>query len=90
MSRESEKNLSSLVSSKKLPAVVYGLKGIMSVFGVSKSTAFRYRHGVIEDACQQHGNVIVVDVKKALELFSGNSVQEIVEIGENAPEVGGL
>lgn len=70
MSRKNKKErFAALVSKGKFPAVVYGLDGIMDIFQVSKSTAFRYRHGIIEKACIQQGNVIIVDVAKALELF---------------------
>lgn len=54
---------------KKLPAVVYGLDGICEIFNISKTTACRYHKGIIKDACTQQGKVIVVDVKKAFELF---------------------
>lgn len=74
-----ERNSSaSIVSRKKLPAVVYGLDGIMSLFNISKSTAWRYRHGIIKDACTQNGNVIVVDVKKAFKLFGVNDTNKLI------------
>lgn len=69
----------SIVSNKKLPAVVYGLEGIMTIFNVSKGTAWRYRHSIIADACTQNGNVIVVDVKKALKLFGLENPESIVK-----------
>lgn len=53
----------------KLPAVVYGLKGIMDIFQVSKSTALRYKNGFLRDAVTQNGNVIMVDTRKALICF---------------------
>lgn len=73
------KSVSRLVSNKKLPAVEYGLDGIMRIFGVSKSTACRYRRDVISAACVQRGKVIIVDVKKALLLFGCTDVDDFVE-----------
>ncbi len=67
-----------IVSRKKLPPVVYGLEGIMGIFNISKSTAWRYRHSVIKDACTQNGNIIVVDVKKALSLFGLENPDSLV------------
>lgn len=67
-----------VVSKKKFPAVVYGLRGIMMLFNVSKSTAFRYRHHVIADACTQRGNTILVDTKMALKLFGVTNVEDMV------------
>lgn len=71
-------NVDKIVSRKKLPSVVYGLKGIMQIFDVSKSKAFSLRHGIIESACSQNGNVIIVDVRKALRLFGMEDVDNIV------------
>lgn len=73
-----------LVSKEKLPVVVYGLDGIMRLFDVSKGTAWRYRHGCIKDACMQNGNKIIVDTRKALQLFANakNNVDDIVESPE--------
>ena len=62
----------------KLPAVVYGLDGIMSLFNVSKTTAWRYRNGIIKDACTQRGHVIIVDTAKALSLFGVAEPQNVV------------
>lgn len=48
---------------------VYGLRGIMELFGVSNVTAQRYKNGIIKDAVSQCGRKIVVDADRALELF---------------------
>lgn len=48
---------------------VYGLKGIMELFGVSNVTAQRYKRGVIRDAVSQYGRTIVTDADLALQLF---------------------
>ena len=53
---------------------VYGLRGIMELFGVSNVTAQRYKAGIIKDAVKQYGRKIIVDADRALELF--NSAQE--------------
>lgn len=49
---------------------VYGIKGIMQLFGVSNVTAQRYKRGVIREAVSQHGRIIVVDADRALQLFN--------------------
>lgn len=67
------------VSYEKLPPIVYGLKGIMDLFKVGKSVAFKYRHGIIADACVQQGNKILVDTKKALELYGLANAGDMVE-----------
>lgn len=49
---------------------VYGIKGIMQLFGVSNVTAQRYKNGIIREAVSQNGRIIVVDADRALELFN--------------------
>lgn len=49
------------------PRTVHGLRGIMELYGVSKSTAARIKKsGVLDDAIFQLGRVITIDVDKAL------------------------
>lgn len=49
----------------------YGIAGIASIFGCSHRTAERIKKsGVIDGAISQHGRTIVVDVDKALYLYS--------------------
>ncbi len=51
----------------------YGLAGIASTFGCSRRTAERIKaSGVIDGAISQCGRTIVVDVEKALQLYSIN------------------
>jgi hypothetical protein len=51
---------------------VYGLAGIASLFGCSKTTANRIKQsGKIDAAFYQYGNKIIVNADKALEL-AGN------------------
>ena len=50
--------------------LVYGLRGIRELFGVSHLTAQRYKDGIIKEAVRQNGRKIVVDADYALELFS--------------------
>lgn len=50
--------------------LVYGLKGIRDLFGVSHLTAQRYKDGIIKEAVRQNGRKIVVDADYALELFN--------------------
>ena len=49
---------------------VYGLNGIMDLFGCSKSKAQRLKNGKIASACCQNGRSIVVDAEKAMQLFN--------------------
>ncbi len=49
---------------------VYGIKGIMRLFGVSNVTAQRYKRGLIREAVSQNGRIIVVDADRALQLFN--------------------
>jgi hypothetical protein len=58
-----------VTSYKKFPPVVYGLKGICAIFNISMGTALKYRHTIIKDTCTQNGRVIIVDTRKAFELF---------------------
>ena len=48
---------------------VYGLKGIRQLFGVSHTTAQRYKDSFLKPAVKQNGRKIVVDKAKAIELF---------------------
>jgi hypothetical protein len=50
------------------PRYVYGLKGIMELFGVSNMTAQRYKKGIIKAAVSQYGRKIVTNADLALEL----------------------
>lgn len=50
--------------------LVYGLRGIQQLFGVSHKTAQEYKDGIIKDAVMQNGRKIVVDADLALELFN--------------------
>lgn len=52
------------------PRYVYGIKGIMRLFGVSNVTAQRYKRGLIREAVSQNGRIIVVDADRALQLFN--------------------
>ena len=49
--------------------LVYGLRGIRELFGVSHFTAQRYKDGIIKEAVRQNGRKIVVDADLALKLF---------------------
>ena len=53
---------------------VYGLKGIQKLFNVSHATAQKYKDTILKDAVSQQGRKIVVDVEKALSLFSKGSL----------------
>lgn len=49
--------------------VVHGIRGIRNLFGVSHSTACRYKETFLKPAVKQNGRVIVTDVEKAMRLF---------------------
>jgi len=49
---------------------VYGLKGIRDTFNVSHATAQKYKDTFLKEAIIQNGRKIIVDVEKALQLFS--------------------
>lgn len=80
--KRNQVDYSGFVSDEKFPQVVYGLKGIMVLFHCSKSTAWRYRHTILFDACSQNGNKIIVDTRKALELFGSVHPERFVESNE--------
>lgn len=50
--------------------LVYGIKGIEELFGVSHKTAQRLKDHDIKQAVVQNGRMIVVDVDKAMKLFN--------------------
>ena len=56
-------------AAKPTGRLVYGLKGIRDLFGVSHLTAQRYKDGIIKEAVRQYGRKIVVDADLALKLF---------------------
>lgn len=56
-------------TNKPEEGLVYGLKGIEDLFGISESTAKRYKNTILKPAIRQYGRTIIVDKKKALELF---------------------
>ena len=48
---------------------VYGLRGIMQLFGVSHKTAQAWKNTFLAPACSQVGRTIIVNRNKAIELF---------------------
>ena len=56
-------------AAKPAGRLVYGLRGIRELFGVSHLTAQRYKDGIIKEAVRQNGRKIVVDADLALKLF---------------------
>lgn len=50
--------------------LVYGIRGIEKLFGVSHKTAQYYKDNVIREAVMQNGRKIVVDADLALKLFN--------------------
>jgi hypothetical protein len=66
------------LTEKKFNPLVYGLKGIMDLFHVSKPTASRYKNTILKDACEQQGQIIVTDVRKALRAFGFKDVESFV------------
>ena len=62
-------------TTQEAPRYVYGIKGIQQLFGVSKKTAWDYKNTILKDAVYQYGRKIVVDVEKAVFLFSKSKPQ---------------
>ena len=49
----------------------YGLKGLAKILGCSVSKASEIKSsGILNDAIIQKGNIIIIDKKRALELFA--------------------
>ena len=55
---------------RKETRFVYGLQGIQNLFNVSHVTAQKYKDTFLSDACWQQGRKIIIDVDKALKLYS--------------------
>lgn len=53
----------------KEPTYVYGIEGIMKLFGVCRSTAQTYKATFLKDAVEQRGRKIVTNADKAMILF---------------------
>ena len=70
----------------KFEPVVYGLNGIMDLFHVSKTTAHRYKEGIIKEAVTLKGNKIMVDTKEALRLYGVKKVENLVSEEETIME----
>ena len=64
-----ENNTPDMQAPAQAPRYVYGLKGIMQLFGCSNMTAQRYKKGIIKAAVSQYGRKIVTNADLALELF---------------------
>ena len=62
----------------KFAPLLYGLDGVMSLFGVSRARASRLVHGIIEGAVSRDGNLILVDTRKALELFGVENPERFI------------
>lgn len=62
----------------KFPPFVYGLQGICDLFGVSKSTAYKYKNGLLKDAITQNGDILLVDTAMALKLFGVKDPEKFV------------
>lgn len=63
-------------ATKPAGRLVYGLRGIRDLFGVSHLTAQRYKDGIIKEAVMQNGRKIVVDADLALKLFNERRVEK--------------
>ena len=51
----------------------YGLKGLAKILGCSISKASKIKSsGILDDAIIQKRNIIIIDQKKALELFASS------------------
>ena len=51
----------------------YGLKGLAKILGCSISKAYKIKSsGILNEAIIQKGNIIIIDKKKAMELFASS------------------
>jgi hypothetical protein len=51
----------------------YGLKGLAKILGCSISKASKIKSsGILDEAIIQKGNIIIIDKKKAMELFASS------------------
>lgn len=51
----------------------YGLKGLAKILGCSRSKASELKSsGILDDAIIQNGNLIIIDIEKALQLLSSH------------------
>lgn len=51
----------------------YGLKGLTKILGCSISKASKIKSsGILDEAIIQKGNIIIIDKKKAIELFASS------------------
>ena len=51
----------------------YGLKGLAKILGCSVSKASKIKSsGILDEAIIQKGNIIIIDKKKAMELFASS------------------
>ena len=51
----------------------YGLKGLAKILGCSVSKASKIKSsGILDEAIIQKGNIIIIDKKKAIELFASS------------------
>lgn len=65
---------------EKFPPVVYGLDGVCKLFNLkNKSTASKLCRTTIKDACAKRGHIIIVDTKKAFELFGMREPSNLVK-----------
>lgn len=69
-----------ILPNKKFPPVMYGLKGIMELFGVSKATASRYKNTFLKDAVTQKGHVIIVDTAACLSAFGVMNPEKLIKL----------
>lgn len=63
----------------RFPRIMYGLVGIEKLFNVSKSTAFSLSRGILKDACTKNSGIMIIDTKKALELFGCSDPENFLE-----------
>lgn len=73
----------SIVLENKYPRLVFGLRGIQRLFGVSKTTASRYKNTFLKDAVTQQGNKLVIDTAEAFRLFGIKTGKNLTELIEN-------
>ena len=79
---KSEINCQTVIVPEKTKHLVYGIRGIRELLGVSNVTAFKYKETILKEAVSQYGRKIIVDADLALELFKNKKTNFI---GVNTP-----
>ena len=77
--KDKKVDLSRYVKDNRLPATLYGLDGVCKLFDVKKTTASKYVNSFLAGAVSRgKGKKLVIDTKKALELYGVTFPERLV------------